>query len=44
MASIAPLDASSAANVAGASRGLGDQQAAPNNRQLVTSIATVFCF
>src|SRR5580704_18503321 len=44
MASIAPLDASSAANVAGASRGLGDQQAASNNRQLVTSIATVFCF
>ena len=45
MASIAPLDASSAAaNVAGASRGLGDQQAAPNNRQLVTSIAMVFAF
>ena len=44
MASIAPLDASPAANVAGASRGLGDQQAAPNNRRLVTSIATVFCF
>src|SRR3984957_4774790 len=44
MASVAPLDASSAANVAGASRGLGDQQTAPNTRQLVTSIATVFCF
>ena len=44
MASIAPLDASPAANVAGASRGLGDQQAAPNNRRLVTSVATVFCF
>ena len=43
MASVAPLDASSAANVAGSSRGLGDQQTAPNTRQLVTSIATVFC-
>jgi MFS family permease len=44
MASVAPLDAGSAANSAGASRGLPDQQTAPNPRQLVTSIATVFCF
>ncbi len=44
MASVAPLDASSAVNAAGAPRGLGDQQSAPNTRQLVTSIATVFCF
>jgi MFS family permease len=31
-------------NLAEASRGNGDQAAAPNIRQLVTSIATVFCF
>src|SRR5271154_2810147 len=43
MVSIAPLDANSAANIAGASSGL-DQGAAPNNRQLVTSIAMVFAF
>jgi MFS family permease len=35
---------SSVANLAEAARGNGDQAAAPNNRQLVTSIATVFCF
>jgi MFS family permease len=35
---------SSVANLAEAARGSGDQAAAPNNRQLVTSIATVFCF
>jgi len=44
MASVAPLDASSAANLAGPSRGHGEQETAPNTRQLVTSIATVFCF
>jgi MFS family permease len=35
---------SSVANLAEASRGNGDQTAALNTRQLVTSIATVFCF
>jgi MFS family permease len=35
---------STVANLTEASRGNGDQAAAPNIRQLVTSIATVFCF
>src|SRR5579862_3419057 len=44
MASVAPLDAGSAANATGASPEVGDQQFAPNARRLVTSIAIVFCF
>src|SRR5258708_12264455 len=44
MASAAPLDAGSAANVAGASSVLDAQQAARNNRRLVLSIAMVFAF
>jgi MFS family permease len=44
MASVAPLDASSAANIAGASRGLDTQQVARKNRRLVRSIAMVFAF
>src|ERR1700686_128488 len=44
MASVAPLDASSAANVAAASRGLDTQKAARNNARLIRSIAMVFAF
>jgi MFS family permease len=44
MACIAPLDASSAANFAGASSSLDTQAAARKNRRLVRSIAMVFAF
>ncbi len=44
MASIAQPDANSAANAAGASRGLGDQAAALRNRRLAPSIAQVLAF
>ncbi len=44
MASIAQPDASSAAIVAGASRELGEQEAALRNRRLALSIATALAF
>ena len=44
MASIAQPDASLAANVAGASRGIGDREGALRNRRLARSIATVLAF
>src|SRR5271156_5363203 len=42
MASVALPNPNSTPDLAGASSGLGEQQAAPNIRRLVTSIATVF--
>ncbi len=44
MASAAPPKRSSAPDQAGSSPGLGDQNDAPNVRQLVTAIAIVFAF
>jgi MFS family permease len=44
MASAALPNPSATPDLAGASPVLGEQQPAPNIRQLVTSIATVFCF
>jgi len=44
MASAAVPSASSAPDLIGASSPLGDQNDAPNFHQLVTAIATVFCF